>query len=437
MARVSGYHYVVGKNGKRRRVYTRSTVAKRTKGIGRTRRGGGYVSGYANDVIMGYGGYRRGRATSGRNIREPGIPRVQNSTRGVIVRHKEFLTDVPSSILFTSVTYPLNPGIDGSFPWLSRVAQNFEEWLPRGIIVEYRTTSSDTLLAANPALGSVIIATQYNSVNQDFVNKQQMENYQGAISCKPSVSMIHQVETKRSQTQQDEFYIRVEAPPANADLRLYDLGKVQVATVGSQANGNIIGELWISYEIELRKPKIPEDPIVEAAHILLTAAGTTGEAPAIPAGTNAPSNQVGIAAGAGTQPAGGWVPTTGSTMNDARFNRNAALFGGASYIQLGQFSRGVYLITCSFPWVTPGSQGAWTITAQSGGAILNAWANNTLALAQEVDAATATAATTNLQFIVRVTAAFATFSITNSSTAAGGFLVGGDVYISELPDGLN
>lgn len=433
MTRVSGYHYVTLKSGRRKRVYSRGGIAKKAKGTTHRRRNGGYP----NDVIMGYGAYRFAGRRSGKNIREPGIPRVQNSNRGVIVRHKEFLTDVPSSIGFTSVVYPLNPGIDGSFPWLSRVAQNFEEWLPRGIIIEYRTTSSDTLLAANPALGSVIIATQYNSVNADFVNKQQMENYQGAISCKPSVSMIHQVETKRSQTQMDEFYIRTTAPPDNADLRLYDLGKVQVATVGSQANGNIIGELWISYEIELRKPKIPGDPLTEAAHILLTAAGTTGETPAIPAGTNAPSNVAGIAAGSGTQPLGGWTPTAGSTMADARFNRNAALFGGASYIQLGQFARGFYLITCSFPWVTPGSQGAFTITAQSGGTIASAWANNTLLLAQEVDAGTATAATTNVSFIVNVTAAFATFSITSNSTATGGFNVGADVYIAELPDTLN
>lgn len=384
---------------------------------------------------MGYGAYTR-RSSRSRQIREPGIPRVQNSTNGVIVRHKEFLTDVPSSINFTSTVFALNPGMDDSFPWLSRVAQNFEEWLPRGILVEYRTTSSDTLLAANPALGSVIIATQYNSANPDFVNKQQMENYEGAISCKPSVSMIHQVETKKSQNVQGEYYVRVEAPPANTDIRMYDLGKVQVATVGSQANFNIIGEIWISYEVELRKPKIPADPIVDAAHFVLPAATVTGETPAIIAGTNAPSGQATVPAGSGGPPLGGWLPTPGSTMTGARFNRNVALFGGASYIQFGTFSRGLYLVFGSFPFVTPGSQGVWTITAQSGCQLGNGFANGTVPAAFEVDAATITAATINLAFIVNVTAPNAIVSLTNTSNQAGGYSVAADIYITELSDGI-
>lgn len=367
-------------------------------------------------------------------MREPGIPKVQNTSMGVIVHHKEFLTDVLSSVAFTSQVFPLNPGLEATFPWLSRVAQNFEEWLPRGIVLEYRTTSSDTLIAANPALGSVILATQYNSVNPDFVNKQQMENYEGAISCKPSVSMIHQVETKRSQTVMDEMYTRIGPIPANADIRMYDLGKTQISVVGSQTTGNVIGELWVSYEIELRKPKIPGDPIVDAARFSLLAGTATGESPAIPGGTNAPSNQAGVAAGSGVIPFGGWLPTANSTMADARINRNAALFGGATYIQLGQFARGLYLITCVLPWVTPGSQGAWTITAQAGCTLQTAWANNTLAAGVEVDAVTATAATTNFAIIVNVTAAFAIISFTNTSSQTGGYNVGADFWITELPD---
>lgn len=413
MARVSGYHYVIGRNGKRKRVYTRSTVAKRTKGITRSRRGTGRTSPHYNsDVIMGFGAYRFGRKSRG--IREPGIPRVQNSTRGVIVRHKEFLTDVPSSISFSSVTYPLNPGIDGSFPWLARVAQNFEEWLPRGIVVEYRTTSSDTLLAANPALGSVIIATQYNSVNPDFTNKQQMENYEGAISCKPSVSMIHQVETKRSQTQQDEFYIRTAAPPANADLRLYDLGKVQVATVGSQANGNIIGEIWISYEVELRKPKIPTDQIVETAHFIIPV-GTAGVSPAAPFGTSTALR----------------LPTSGSTLA-------ATIQGNAAYgqINFGNTARGYYLIVLTTYFATGGTDGANAFTP-SGCAILNAWQNNTAAEGFVVDAATATLQARVDTVMVNVSTDVAFLRWTNNGTATGAMSAAFDVYITELPDTLN
>lgn len=338
-----------------------------------------------------------------------------NTEMGVIVRHKEFISDVPSSVGFTGLVLNLNPGLDATFPWLSRVAQNFEEWLPRGIIVEYRTTSSDTLLAASPALGSVIIATQYNSVNADFTNKQQMENYEGAISCKPSVSMIHQVECKRSQTVMDEMYIRTDLPPANADLRMYDLGKTQISVVGSQTTGQLIGEIWISYEIELRKPKIASDPIVEAAHFILLAATLTGEAPATPFGSTAVAPNI-------------TAPTAGSTLPDARCTGGAA----NGVISFGNFARGLYMVIGRFAWTVVGTQGAWTFANFTNCTSQLGFNNNTNASVVEVDGATATAGTTNFCILINVTSQAASFSITNSSTAttAGN----NDIYIIELPD---
>ena len=452
--RVRGYTYARRKDGTKYRVYNNQSRRGRCQTSGGVRpyskstarrpaypaRASTYQRDIFGDTIMGYGRYyyKRGTpANPGKPIREPGVPRIRNTRMGTIISHKEFLTDVQSSVGFVSATFNLNPGLRSSFPWLALVAQCYEEWLPRGIVVEYRTTSSDTLNAVNPALGSVIIATQYNAANPDFVNKQQMENYEGAISCKPSVSMLHQVETKRKQNVNDEFYIRTGPPPANTDIRLYDLGKVQVSTVGSQATGNVIGEIWISYEVEFRKPKIPADPLSEGCHFSIAAAAATGESPANVVGTAAPSNQGGVAAGAGVIPFGGYLPTSGSTMFDARFNRNAAIYGGVPYVQLGQFSRGYYLVCCAFSWVNGGTQGTWTVTAQTGCTLVNAWGGGAAAVNAEVDGTTATAQTTQLNFVVNVTAAYATISFTNNSTASGGFAAPCDIFIMEMPDSIN
>jgi len=35
---------------------------------------------------------------------------------------------------------------------------------------------------------------------------------------------------------------------------MYDLGKTTLAVSGQQASGNVLGDLWCTYEIELRKP---------------------------------------------------------------------------------------------------------------------------------------------------------------------------------------
>ena len=227
MVRVRGYTYARRKDGTKYRVYG----GRRTRGYQKT---SGYPRYAKANTLTGYGAYYAKRSR-GRKVYEKPVPQIKNTSKGVIVRHKEYIMDVPGSVDFQTETLALNPGLIDTFPWLARVAQNFEEWLPRGMVFEYRTTSSDTLLAASPALGSVIMATQYNSVNPSFTNKQDMENYDNAISCKPSVSCLHVIECKRSKTVMDEMYIRTTAPPPNADLRMYDLGKFQIATVGGQA----------------------------------------------------------------------------------------------------------------------------------------------------------------------------------------------------------
>jgi len=44
--------------------------------------------------------------------------------------------------------------------------------------------------------------------------------------------------------------------PANDNKLLYDLGVTYVATSGQQTNGAVLGDLWVTYEIELKKPMV-------------------------------------------------------------------------------------------------------------------------------------------------------------------------------------
>jgi len=52
-------------------------------------------------------------------------------------------------------------------------------------------------------------------------------------------------------------YIRTAGVPEGEDPKTYDFGRFYYATVGMPAanNGQVIGEIWASYEIELRKPQ--------------------------------------------------------------------------------------------------------------------------------------------------------------------------------------
>jgi hypothetical protein len=187
-------------------------------------------------------------------------PEIANSSsRGaVVVRHREYINDITASSAFVVRTYPINPGIVSTFPWLAQVAANYEEYIIRGMIFEFKSTSSDAILAAGgtQALGTVIMATQYDVYNPTFTDKVSMENYQFANSSKPSESFLHTIECQPKQTPVDELYVRTSlGVVTGADQRLYDFGSFNIATQGQQANAGILGELWCTYEIELYKPK--------------------------------------------------------------------------------------------------------------------------------------------------------------------------------------
>ena len=213
--------------------------------------------GHLVEQITGFGDYKIGSNSVMKGGLTP--PQVVNSVNkgSIIVRHREYIGDINASSAFTLTSYPINPGQSRTFPWLSGIAVNFEQYRMRGCLFEFLSTSSDSILAssATSALGTVNMATEYDSLEQNFTGKREMLNHEFANSRKPSVSFIHPIECKKSITPVSELYVRPHAVPSGADQRLYDLGKFQIATEGMQASTGVVGELWVTYEVEFFKAK--------------------------------------------------------------------------------------------------------------------------------------------------------------------------------------
>jgi hypothetical protein len=225
------------------------------------------------------------------------VPDIVNSVSGggVIMRKKEFLGNVLSSTAYTFQKFTINPGLQLSFPWLSQVAQSFEQYRLRGVLYTFISTSSDAVLsnANNSALGIVGMATNYDVMDPDFTNSFELLNYQYANSRKPSESFIHPIECARNQSTLSELYIRGSAVPVGADPRLYDFGNLYVMTEGQQATGGVIGQIWVSYEVELYKPKLVDDLqiFLPGDHFLLN--GVTNSVPLGSSQTPAAFNTLG------------------------------------------------------------------------------------------------------------------------------------------------
>jgi len=184
-----------------------------------------------------------------------GVPMFGSSDHTVRIRHREFLGDISGSTGFVLNGFALNPGLSRTFPWLSGVAENFQMYKLHGCLFEFVSTSATALNSVNTALGTVVMATNYNARAPDFVNKPEMEQYEFSCSTRPSCTLIHPIECKPSLSNLERRLIRTGSLAANDDLLLYDIGNFQLATVGMQAESTI-GELWVTYDVELYKPKI-------------------------------------------------------------------------------------------------------------------------------------------------------------------------------------
>jgi len=234
----------------------------------RRREFAGYLSGFAGSTIgkgvipriLGQGDYN---IVSNSIINGGGDSSVapqfesSNSFRSIRVAKREYITDVQSSINFTNTVYQINPANVALFPWLSSIAQNFQEYRIHGMVLQYTSLSSDALNSTNTALGAVIMSTDYNAANAPYSSKASAENAEYTVSTKPSQSLIHGIECDPMQTvNQGHLYISPlnnGRAPAGEDIKTYNLGTFQFMTQGSQAVATI-GELWVSYDIELIKP---------------------------------------------------------------------------------------------------------------------------------------------------------------------------------------
>jgi len=220
---------------------------------------GGAIQSGLSSILKGFGDYsvRKNVFMSGR------LPTVHNATNtgGTVIRYQEYLQDIYTSStagLFQQNNIIINAANPLCFPFLSQIAANYEQYEIEGMLFEFRSTSADALNSVNTALGTVMMATQYDVNDPLFQSKYDLLNYEFSSSVKPSCSALHMVECDPRQTPVAELYTlwNQQAPPANADPRLYNLGRFTIATQGFQGTSVNIGELHVTYQIKLLKPKL-------------------------------------------------------------------------------------------------------------------------------------------------------------------------------------
>jgi hypothetical protein len=180
---------------------------------------------------------------------------MHQTGQSIVIRHKEYLGEVKGNTAFTvRAAYPLQPGSSQTFPWLSTLAQKFQEYTFKGVVFHYIPTSGSAVSSTNAALGTVMLQTSYRASDTNPASKVEMLNEYCASEAAPNETFAHPIECSPKENPFRTQYVRGGSVPAGDPIMLYDLGKTFLAVSGQQANDIVLGDLWVTYEVELRKP---------------------------------------------------------------------------------------------------------------------------------------------------------------------------------------
>lgn len=197
----------------------------------------------------------------GSSMSVPSFTSMTDEQGDVIVSHTEYVRDIygnPDDDHFVNFGLGINPGLEATFPWLSQLAANFDEYVMIQCMFTYRSTMTSVISSTAGQVGNVVMVTDYNPDKAIFDDKMRMMQYDGSQSGKITKDALHGVECDpRKLSGSEGKRVRTKPVLKDGDKMDYDLGTFQLAisnTPGVVANATI-GELWVSYKVLLRKPK--------------------------------------------------------------------------------------------------------------------------------------------------------------------------------------
>lgn len=185
---------------------------------------------------------------SGQKSSAPRINATRDTNRIV---HRELIASVSGTTAYTVAnSFPLNPGMAVTFPWLSSQAICWEQYKFNKLEFKYYTrtgtgTPGSVMLvpdydAADPAPISEQIASSYEDVSEDAPWKD--------ISCLLRPSAMHQPGPRKFVRQNPSF-------SGGLDIKTYDSGNLFLCTTDGTAVS--WGKLWVEYDVSFFIPQLP------------------------------------------------------------------------------------------------------------------------------------------------------------------------------------
>ena len=212
------------------------------------------------NLLEGRGSYNTNVLIEGSSYTPAAFGSMTDEQGDMICTHSEYVRDIygnPSDSDFEVQCLNINPGLEQTFPWLSQIAQNFDEYVMIQCLFTFRSTLTDVISDNNGQVGQVVMVTQYNVDKPAFAQKHLMMQYNGSQSSRSTESALHGIECDPAKLSGTEGKRIRTKPLQKGNLMDYDHAKFQLAVSNTPAGiaNQTIGELWVTYKVLLRKPK--------------------------------------------------------------------------------------------------------------------------------------------------------------------------------------
>lgn len=166
-------------------------------------------------------------------------------SRSKSITNRELVGTLNGNVNLTVLTFPINPGLANTFPWLSSQAVNWQQYRFRKLCFHFITR-----VGSNTA-GTMILSPDYNPIDPVPNTEQVAMDTQDAVenvpwrdfSCFLDVGAMHEIGPRKT----------VRTQNVAGDLAAFDCGNLHVCAVG-MADGSAVGKLWVEYEIDFFVP---------------------------------------------------------------------------------------------------------------------------------------------------------------------------------------
>lgn len=170
-------------------------------------------------------------------------PRMATSSKGIVIAHKEYMSNIVSSattLTFNATALTLNPGKIAAFPWLSTIAGNFDK---------YRIMSCKISLVSNQpttTAGRIGVGFDYDSTDPLPADRTDFFSLTHHAECSAWDSLEFDIPLQGGTRFVNSHTI--------TDSKLIDYGQVIIMSDQIVATSSNLGDAIIEYVVELLDP---------------------------------------------------------------------------------------------------------------------------------------------------------------------------------------